>query len=54
MPQMNRPFDRWSMVSDAIAVAAGVRAESCMMPVPSCTFSVCAPHHDSGVSASEP
>jgi hypothetical protein len=38
----------------AIAVAAGVRADIWMIPVPSFTRSVCAPHHASGVSASEP
>ena len=31
---MNRPPDRWSRVIAAIAVAAGVRALICTMPVP--------------------
>src|SRR5680860_1848019 len=34
-PKMNRPAERWSLVSAAIAVAAGVRADSWMMDVPS-------------------
>ena len=34
--------------------AAGVRADICMIAVPSCTFSVCDPHHASGVSTSDP
>ena len=38
----------------AIAVAAGVRADICTMPVPSFTFVVDAPHQASGVSASDP
>ena len=38
----------------AIAVAAGVRADSCAMPVPRRIRSVLAPHQASGVSASEP
>ena len=53
-PRMKRPLDRWSSVSAAIAVAAGVRAESCTIPVPSRIRSVWAPHHASGVRASEP
>ncbi len=51
---MNRPFDRWSIVIAAIAVAAGVRADICMIAVPSCSVSVAAPHHASGVRASDP
>ena len=53
-PRIRRPPDRWSSVIAAIAVAAGVRALIWMMPVPSCTDDVCAPHHASGVSASLP
>ncbi len=51
---MNRPLERWSIVIAAIAMAAGVRADIWAIAVPS--FSVCveAPHHASGVSASEP
>ena len=51
---MKRPPERWSSVIAAIAVAAGVRADSWTMPVPSRMRSVCAPHQASGVSASEP
>ena len=51
---MNRPPERWSSVIAAIAVAAGVRAEICAIDVPSLSFDVDAPHHASGVSASEP
>ena len=53
-PAMKRPPDRWSRLSAAIAVAAGARAESCMIAVPSLIRSVCAPHQASGVSASDP
>jgi hypothetical protein len=38
----------------AIAVAAGVRAESCMIDVPNLMFVVCDPHQARGVRASEP
>ena len=31
---MSRPFERWSRVIAAIAVAVGVRAAICTMPVP--------------------
>ena len=51
---MKRPPDRWSSVTAAIAVAAGVRAESWTIPVPRRMRSVWAPHQASGVSASEP
>ena len=34
-PRMCRPPDRWSSVSDAIAHAVGVRADSCTTEVPS-------------------
>ena len=51
---MNRPPERWSSVIAAIAVAAGVRADICTMPVPRRIVDVCAPHQASGVSASEP
>ena len=51
---MKRPPERWSIVIAAIAVAAGVRADICMIAVPSLTVSVAAPHQASGVSASEP
>ena len=40
---MKRPFDRWSIVIAAIAIAAGVRAESWAIPVPSFRVSVDAP-----------
>ena len=51
---MNRPPERWSIVIAAIAAAAGVRADICMIAVPSWTCSVCDPHHASGVRTSEP
>ncbi len=51
---MNRPFDRWSIVIAAIAVAAGVRADICTIAVPSLSVSVGAPHQASGVRQSEP
>jgi hypothetical protein len=53
-PRMKRPPERWSMVMAAMADAAGVRADICMIAVPSRTFSVAAPHHARGVSTSEP
>ena len=53
-PRMKRPPERWSMVIAAIAVAAGVRADICTIAVPRRMRSVCAPHHASGVSTSEP
>ena len=37
-----------------MAVDAGVRAEICVMAVPSCTRSVALPHQASGVKQSEP
>ena len=43
-----------ALLMSAVAVAAGVRALIWMMPVPSCTFEVWAPHHASGVIASLP
>ena len=42
------------MVSDAIAHAVGVRAESCTTEVPSRMCVVSRPHQASGVNASEP
>ena len=42
------------MVIAAIAAAVGVRADICMMAVPSRTRSVLEPHQARGVSASEP
>ena len=51
---MKRPPERWSIVIAAMAAAAGVRADICMIAVPSLTRSVAAPHHASGVSTSEP
>ena len=42
------------MVMAAIAAAAGVRADICMIAVPRRTRSVEAPHHARGVSTSEP
>ena len=53
-PSTKRPPLRWSIVIAAIAAAAGRRALICMIAVPSLTRSVWAPHHASGVSASEP
>ena len=41
-------------MSAAIAVAVGVRAEIWQIDVPSLMRDVAAPHHASGVSASEP
>ena len=37
-----------------IAVDAGVRAEICVMAVPSFTRSVCDPHQANGVKQSDP
>ena len=54
IPRITRPPDRWSSVIAAIAAAAGWRADICMIPVPSRTFSVRAPHQASGVRQSEP
>ena len=51
---MNRPPERWSSVSAAIAAAVGVRAEICAIAVPSRMRDVRDPHQASGVSASEP
>ena len=51
---MKRPFDRWSSVIAAMPIAAGERAESWQIEVPSLIFDVDAPHHASGVRASEP
>jgi len=51
---MKRPPLRWSSVIAAIAVAAGWRADSCTIAVPSMSFSVAAPHQASGVRQSEP
>jgi hypothetical protein len=53
-PRMKRPPERWSSVIAAIAAAAGVRADICMIDVPSRMFLVDAPHQASGVSTSEP
>ena len=53
-PRIRRPRERWSSVSAAIAVAAGVRALICTIAVPSRIRDVCAPIHASGVKASEP
>src|SRR5699024_2344252 len=54
IPRTNRPPERWSIVNALIAVAVGVRADICVMLVPSRTFEVAAPHHANGVNASEP
>ena len=51
---MKRPPLRWSSVIAAIAIAVGVRAESWAIAVPRRSVVVDAPHHASGVSASEP
>ena len=53
-PRMKRPPLRWSIVIAAIAAAAGVRAEICMIAVPSRTRSVREPHQASGDSTSLP
>jgi hypothetical protein len=53
-PRMWRPPERWSNVSDAIAHAVGVRADSCTTEVPSRSRLVAEPHHASGVKASLP
>jgi hypothetical protein len=53
-PRTNRPLERWSIVIAAMAAAAGVRAEICMMLVPSRMLLVPAPHQASGVRQSEP
>ena len=53
-PSTKRPPERWSIVIAAIAVAAGWRADICVIAVPSRIRSVCAPHHASGVRPSEP
>ena len=53
-PSTNRPPDRWSSVIAAIAIAVGARADSCARFVPRRIFDVDAPHHASGVSASDP
>ena len=42
---MKRPPERWSTVMAAIAVAVGVRAAICTMPVPMRTRLVCAATH---------
>ena len=54
MPRMKRPPDSASSVIAVMAVAAGVRAGICMIPVPSRIFLVSAPIQASGVTASEP
>jgi hypothetical protein len=51
---MKRPPVRWSSVIAVIAVEAGVRAEICVIAVPSCTREVALPHHANGVKQSEP
>jgi hypothetical protein len=53
-PSTNRPPERWSIVIAAMAAAAGVRAEICMMLVPSLMVLVLEPHQASGVRQSEP
>ncbi len=53
-PSTKRPPERWSSVIADIAVIVGWRAEICVMPVPSLTRLVCAPHQASGVRPSEP
>ena len=51
---MKRPPERWSSVIAAIPIAAGERADSWQIDVPSLIFDVADPHHASGVSASDP
>src|SRR5699024_10080084 len=53
-PSANRPPDRWSSVMVLIAVAVGVRADSCTTAVDRRMFSVSDPYQASGVNASEP
>ena len=53
-PRISRPPERWSSVIAAIAVAAGVRAEICTIAGAELDLLGVAPHHASGVSASEP
>jgi hypothetical protein len=53
-PSMSRPPERWSSVIAVIAVDAGVRAEICVMAVPSFTWVVWLPHHANGVKQSDP
>src|SRR6266536_2515898 len=53
-PSMSRPPERWSRVTAAMAVAAGVRALIWITDVPSLIRLVRAPYHANGVSASEP
>ena len=53
-PRQNRPFDRWSRVMVLIAVAVGVRAESCTTAVDSRIRSVSEPYQARGVKASDP
>ena len=40
-----RPPDRWSRVDAAMAVAVGVRAAICAIPVPILIVDVCAANH---------
>ena len=55
MPAMKRPPPAIaSTVAADIAALAGVRAASCMMPVPSLMRLVLAARKASGVTASEP
>lgn len=54
MPSTTRPPDRWSSVIAAMASAVGVRAAIWQIEVPSLIDVDLAPHHASGVSASEP
>ena len=51
---MSRPFERWSSVTAAIAVAVGVRAASCTTPVPILIVDVCAATQAPNVKASLP
>src|SRR3954447_8302541 len=53
-PRMKRPPERWSMVAAAMAVATGVRAAICTMPVPMRTFLVWAASQVANVKASLP
>ena len=54
MPRHRRPLEIWSRVSAVIAAHAGVRAEICMIAVPSRIREVCAAIAARGVKASEP
>src|SRR5690606_26400026 len=53
-PSRKRPLEMWSMVMAAMAVAVGVRAESCTTEVPSLMVDVWPAIQARGEKASEP